>query len=840
MCAPDPGVDTMSPGSRRAQMSVEFDAVVRDVRLGARMLRKHATVTLAAVISLSLALGACVAAFSLVEALLLRPLPVRQPGQLIYLAFPSDDPERPESDTFSDPVFTNLRVAARGVDLFAMSTQVIRPAAFADGAGEKEPVRTQYVSGDAFDRLGVTPAAGRLFTTLDDRGGADRVAVVSHAFWLRRFGGDRGIVGRSIAVEDRQYQIVGVSEPRFTGVEPGRPTDVWLPYATYNPRAFGNFAFNWFRVFGRTKDNTRIEEAQSVLQAAFTSLRRDWAAELGRGRSPEKVARFINTPLYVRSAATGPSPLRREFGRPLLILAAISALVLLIAGSNIANLFLARTAAREHEMALRLSIGAGRRRLFQQVLIESALVAGASCLLGLLFAGVAAPSVVAMLAPPDEAVHLDLRLDWQVAAFAAAITMLATALFGLVPALRASRVAPMIAMKTGGGRSAGRAGVMRPFVAIQVAFGLVVLFVGSLLVLSFATLSHVNPGFATSNVLLVSLGLVQRTDAGQQRTALVAVLDRLGGMPGVEAVSSAEFNALGRAWTYFVPIPGAHETIEATMAPVTAGFFETMNIPLAAGRVFVRRDTDAAGSRVIVINEAFAARYFGRAPAVGRVIDARFGDASDPGRHEIVGVVRDARYDLRKPAAPTIYIPLTLRNAGTLHVRVAGDPSSVAPRLREEIRAASPLFRVTGVTTQAAAVERTLIRERLLAWLSGFFAAIGLALAAVGLYGVLSYSVAQRTREIGIRVALGARQHRVMATVLADVAVTTLAGAIGGLAGGLYLSRFVAALLYEITPLDFWSLALPLGMLLLTALVAAVRPALRAARVDPAIALRYE
>lgn len=258
--------------SREIKLLPWLDSMVRDVRLGVRMLRKDAVVTGAAVASLSLALGACVAAFSLVDALILRPLPVRHPEQLVYLAFPTYTPERPEADTFNDPLFVRLREATRGdVELFAMSTQVIRPVIFANEGGEQEQVRTQYVSGDAFDRLGVAPAAGRLFTGQDDvRPGAHPVAVVSHAFWTRRFGGDLTVLGRWFTLQDRSLQIVGVAEPRFTGIEPGRPTDVWLPYAMYNPRAFGNPSFGWFRVVGRVNENVRLGQAQSVLQAAFT------------------------------------------------------------------------------------------------------------------------------------------------------------------------------------------------------------------------------------------------------------------------------------------------------------------------------------------------------------------------------------------------------------------------------------------------------------------------------------------------------------------------------------------------------------------------------------------
>ena len=821
-----------------------LDSLGRDVRLGARMLRKNAVVTSAAVVSLSAALGACVAAFSLVDALVLRQLPVREPGQLIYLTFPTYSPERPEGETFSDPLFVRMRDAARGhADLFAMSTQVMRPVRLDGPTSEKEQIRTQYVSGDAFERLGVAPAAGRLLTAGDDmRPGAHPAVVVSHAFWLRRFGGDPAVVGRWVVLEDRQFQIVGVTDPRFTGVEPGRPTDMWFPYAMYNPRAFGNFSFGWTRVFGRLNPNVRIQQAHGVIEAAFMNARRDMAQRLGRDQSPETLARFVQTPLFLRTAGNGPSPLRRQFERPLWILASIAALVLLIAGSNVANLFLARTAAREHEMALRLSIGAGRGRLIQQVLIESALVAAAACLLGLLFAAVAAPAVVGMLAPAGDPVQLNLRVDWRVLGVAGGLTLLTTALFGLAPALRASHVAPMTALKTGGGRSGARAGVMRPFVAIQVAFGLVVLFVGSLLVLSFARLSRVNPGFAISDVLHMSLEAVQRVDPAQQRAALLQTLDRLRSVPGVQAVSSADYFVLGRAWTYGIRVPGTqYETFEATMAPVTAGFFETMNIPLVAGRAFVRRDMDPGASPAIVVNEAFARRYFGREPALGRRLEARFGTDHDKADdYEIVGVAADTRHDLREPAAPTIYILLPLRTNGTLYVRVASDAAALTSRLREEVRAASPIFRVTTVRSQAAAVNQTLIRERLLALLSGFFAVVGVVLAAVGLYGVLSYSVVQRTREIGIRVALGARRARVVWTTVTDAGGAVVAGVLFGLAGGLYLSLFVKSLLFEVTPLDFWSLALPLATLLLAALLAATIPAYRAARVDPAIALRYE
>ena len=379
---------------------------------------------------------------------------------------------------------------------------------------------------------------------------------------------------------------------------------------------------------------------------------------------------------------------------------------------------------------------------------------------------------------------------------------------------------------------------MRPFVAMQVAFGLVVLFVGGLLVLSFGRLSSVNPGFAASDVLLVNMETVRRVDAVEQRAALFQVLDRLKAVPGVQSVSFAEFNILGRAWTHNVRPPGnPHDDIEATVQPVGPEYFETLRIPVLAGRGFVARDM-AENATAVVINEAYAARYFGREPALGRTLEARFADERRRPRRRR----RRRKHEIRPSQAASTYgvHPVMQRGSGTFTYGSRADPVTLAVRLRDEVRAANPLFRVTTVMPQSAVVDQTLLRERLLALLSGFFAVVGLVLAAVGLYGVLSYSVVQRTREIGIRVALGARQLGVVRTVLTDIGKAAFGGAVFGLAGGLYLARFIEALLFEVTPHDFWSLTLPLATLFTTAAVAAILPAARAARVDPVIALRYE
>lgn len=832
--------------SRDVKLLPWLDSLMRDLRLGVRMAVKNRLVTAAAIASLSLALGACMAAFSLVDALTLRPLPVREPQRLVHLTYPSTNPDAPENDTFSDPAFVRLRDASREqVDLFAMAYPTRPRVTFAADGGQKETIRAQFVSGDAFARLGIGAAAGRLLTTQDDqRQGAHPVAVLSHGFWMQRFGGDPAVVGRWFVLhgskDDQSFQIVGVTQPGFRGLEPGYSTDVYVPYAMQAASVFGNSGYRNLRLIGRLNDGVATEQAHSVLQAAFTNFRRDDVVNSFPPDTPAgAIEAFVGTPLYVRSAATGVSPLRVRFQRPLWVLAAIAALTLLIAGSNVANLFLARTAAREHELSLRRSLGAGRGRLIQQTLIETTIVAGAACLAGMLLAKVGAPAVVGMLRSVDDPVLLDLHTDWRLVAFICGLTVVSSALLGLGAAWRASSVEPMTALKSQSARTSTRGRAMRPFVVAQVAFSLVVLFVGGLLVRSFVKLSSVDPGFAMSDVLLVSLETGQRTDPATQRLALMRVLDRVGQLPGVAAVSAAEFNVLGRPWRHNFAVPGAaRETIEATMSPVTPGYFETLRIPLVAGRTFVRRDLDTEHPTIVIVNESFAKRYFGGESAVGRLFDGKFGTAQVP--NEIVGVVADVRYDLRQPPAPTVYILLPLDSFGTLHVRVAGDANAVAARLPADVQATTPLLSVRSIASQAAMVERTLVRERLLALLAGFFALVGLVLTVVGLYGTLSQAVVQRTREIGIRVALGARALGAVRSVLAEPAGSAIIGSICGLAGGMYASRFVETMLFEVAARDTWSLALPFGALLLAALAAAAIPAWRAARVDPVVALRND
>jgi predicted permease len=566
----------------------------------------------------------------------------------------------------------------------------------------------------------------------------------------------------------------------------------------------------------------------------------------------ELMDRLVRTPLMVRSGMNGLSYLRIDFERPLWILASVVGLVLLIACSNVANLLTARAAARDREMALRLSIGAGRGRLIQQLLIESVLMSATACALGLLFAAVAAPAIVAMLAPARVPVYLEIRTSWGLIAFVGLTVSLTSLLFGLGPALRASSAAPVNALKSVGSRVIGRVGLLRPLVAAQVGFSVTVLFLASLLVGSFVRLTTLDMGFTKSGITLFNIWsdeLGQREGQSPVAVNVLAaqVLDRVRQMPSVDAASISFWGLFeGSAWSSLVKIPGRlQDSQDVYYLEVSPGFLRTMGIRLLAGRDLLQSDIDqytdpSHGPVAVIVNDAFARRYFPGQRPLGRTFDRIVGRGPAERQH-IVGVMADAKYrDVRERDRPTVYLPARGLNGKTLQVRSSADPGLLAGQIRRELLQIDPAIKVTDVMQQATLVDNTLLKERLLALLSGFFGVVSLVLAVIGLYGVLTYSVVQRRREIGIRMALGARQRTVVRSAVADILSLTVVGAIIGLAGGLGLARFVRALLFEVNPLDLTSIAIPVGVLLSAAVVAAIPPARRAARVDPIEALRDE
>jgi len=830
--------------SRDVKLLPWVESVFKDIRFALRMFREHMVVTGAAIASLTLGLGACLAAFSLIDALILRPLPVREPHRLIYLSFATYSADSPIGTSFSYPLFSRLRDAARNdVELFAASRDEDRRRVTFRNAETEDEVRVQFVSGNAFSVLGVRPAVGRVLIPADDlTPGTHPVAVVSHSFWKRRFAEDPSIVGTAFTSGEKRLEIVGVAPESFTGIDPGRLVDLWLPIAMNDAEGFTftNREWNWLGVLGRLNAGLTRERVHDVLQAPFSRFRRELTAgRRGPENPPDQIERYINAPLTAASAANGPSGLRRQFERPLWILSVLVGLVLLISVSNLANLYLARAVAREREMSVRLSIGASRSRLIQQMLIESMLVAAAASLFGLLFARVAGPTILEMLAPSTDPVYLQLRVDWRLLAFLCVAGALTTVLFGLAPALRGSRVAPIGVLRGGEFRVMSPRSLPRPLVALQVSFSLTLLFVAGLLLVSFGRLANTDVGFDKDGVLLVRVESRDRMDPAIGRTVGLQLLERVRSLPGVSSASLSAWPLFSRGgWISLVRVAG-HEsdTFSPSHLPVSPGFFRTMGIRLIEGRDFIPSDSESLEPRAVIVNQAFARRYFGDASPIGRVYD-RTGQPP-PVRQEIVGVVADARLsDLRSLPPPTVYVPL--RGLGTMQVRAAGDPFKLTALIDRELRATHPSLRATQFGLQATRVANTLLRERLLALLASFFAVVGLLMAALGLYGVLSYSVARRTREIGIRIALGARSGALVAAIVTDAALMMGIGIVAGLAGGFYLSQLLKGYLHEVHPTDAFSIALPVGCLLLSALLAAVPAARRASRLNPVDALRSE
>jgi predicted permease len=828
--------------SRDIKLLPRFESVLRDIVFGLRLCRRDKIVTAAAVISLSLAIGACAAGFSLVDALVLRPLPVDDPGSLIRLALRAPGDTR-DALSFNYPLFRDLREAGRSqVSLLALSDQRRQDATF-DDSGQPEKVYGQWVSGDTFGVLGITPALGRVLAPSDDvTPGQHPVAVLSHDFWTRRFGGSPEVLGRWVTIREKPLQIVGVAEKGFTGVAPGIMTDLWAPTMMWDARAIADSGTRWFQIWGRLQPAAAAQQARTILQTVLTTFQREQAS-LRPEEPRERLEQLVNTRLHLRPAANGASGLREEFERPLWILVGIAALVLLIACANVASLLVARATSREREMALRVSIGAGRGRLVQQVLIESGMIAFASCAIGAVLATVAAPAIASLLSTSRTIVRLDLQMNWRLLLFVAGLGSLVTFLFGLAPALRASAVLPGDALKSGGGRQTPRIGLFRPLVAAQVAFSFVVLFAAGLCLTSFVKLLQTDLGFDRDNVVLARVATGPASpDATGSPEIWQQLQEQLQGLPDIESASLspwALFEGPGRNKGVRV----AGRAVDAYMPwylSVSPGFFGTMRIPLVAGRDFEWRDAQPDAPSAVIVNESFARRYFpGESPLGKRFF--RVDGGATLAAQDIIGVVRDAKYtSLREPAPPTVYDPYRPGPASMVQIRTRLDTGALTAILRDELPRARAGFRLGDVVLQSTLVDNTLVRDRALALLSVFFSLVAITLVIVGLHGVLSYGLVQRTREIGIRLALGAQPSRVAGCVVSEVGPMAIVGLIAGAAGAAFAGRFITPLLVAVTPSDFWSVSAPLGCVLAACALAALVPMGRAIRIDPVIALRSE
>lgn len=823
--------------SRDAKVAYWLDSLRADVVFAFRQLVKRKTATAVAVVSLAFGIGAVMSAFRLVDAGFLRKLPIPGPERLYFLRYSivNIDGAMSMRESFSYDEFLAMRGAVKGeAELMMQSFADRQDISYGDPA-DVEKVSRQFISATMFEQFRIAPAAGRLFGREQDEVGADhRIAVISHDYWTRRFGRAADAVGRTFRYLGSSFTIVGVAEPKFVGTSSGVIIDLFIPLLA-NAEATqggGTGMQRQARVLVHVAGGGAAPRIQEKLGAVFQREREALAGRWEMLRNaPAFRQAYLGAKLSVHSAETGISNFNRDLKVPLGILATVAVLVLLLSCASVANLMTIQAAARVREMALRVSIGAGRGRLIQLLLVESLILGLASAALGLLFAWWSAPFVVSRLNPPDNPVRLVLAFDARVAGMFAAVALVVTALFGLLPALRASRVGPAEALKEGGSSTAaGRPPLT--LVGIQAAFCVLVCFVAGLLAASLHRLDSQPIGFDSSGVMIADLHHPGEPLPAQTWRQLAS---RAAALPGVEAAALSGW-PLQNGGADIGQIQVGDRPVEIAgpyTIPVANGWFAAMRIPVLEGRDFRQDET---GPNAIV-NQQFARHYFGGRSPLGESFTG-WGQ-----RYQIVGMVGDIRVrDLREAIRPTIYFPHGRSMYGTLVMRVGTGVSmaSLNGPLRRLAAAEFPSVRVENTRTQEDAILVQTVRERLLAALSGFFAVVALVLAGLGLYGVLSHAVWRRAREFAIRMALGARPFRVAGGAVRDSALAFGLGASAGLAGGFAIERMLRAFLFQTTGADPLVLGPVLLSLLLSGLIAAAVPVARAVRIDPARSLRAE
>jgi len=821
--------------SRDVKLVVWIDSLRADLIFGWRQLRKRPVTSLAAVLSLALAIGACTSVFRLVDALLLRPLPVRDADSLYAMVLRGVGPDGSlrESEWGEYPQFQLMREAVEAdAELMAISGVESVDLTFRSDQ-EMERAHRQFVSGWMFSSFGLKAALGRLLTQSDDvQYKAHPFAVLSHNYWSRRFGSDRNVIGVKFRMGNDLYEIVGVAPADFTGTEPGTFTDIFIPNAMYEGVKHDDWG--WFRTFIQMKRRGAKQRVRDRLQSIWTTVQTeraksftDWPAE--------RRQKYLQQQVMLQPAAAGLSYMQHTYRIALLSIGVIVGLVLLIACLNLANLLTAQAVARSREMALRVSIGAGKSRLMQLVIVESALLAALATGAGALFAWWSAPFIVRSINPPDNPARLALPADWRVLAFLALLSAGATLLFGLLPALHASATNPAAALK-GGNNPHSRRSLMYGLIAAQVAFCFVVHFAADVFVTTWQRLAHRPTGFSADRIL--TLDTVAKEPKSVEFWFQAA--DHLRSMGDVESVALADVALLsGSTSNGFVAAVGKLPSpVLALFLSVSPGWLETMKIPLLEGRDLRRNDT-APGNAMV--NLAFAKEYFGREDPVGKTF------ARGKRIYQVVGLVGNAQYrSVREPAAPIAYIPLPSNPSDTLDratflVRTrSSNPYVLASILRREVSRVRPELRVSNIRTQIEIIEAQTVRERLLAGLAMFFAGVALLLAGIGLYGVLDYSVLQRRRELGIRIAVGASPKEIARQVTLGIFAAVVSGVVAGAAVGLILEPRIKSLLYQVNATDTDVLVVPLLAILAITLLAAIPAILRGIRIDPVEMLRAE
>ncbi len=824
-------------------------SLAQDIRQAWKSLGQRPGFTAVVVAMLGVGIGVNVSIFTLIDQLLLRALPVRAPERLVVLDTPGANRGSMHrysgfSTPMSYPMYRDLRDSVSAFD----GVLARLPIDVDLTRGEQtERVNGELVSGNYFDVLGVVAARGRVLTASDDvtRLGQP-VAVLSHGFWAGRLGADPDVVGRELLINGHALTVVGVAAAGFQGLEVGRVTDVFVPltmkpWMTPTWDALDERRTMWLNAVARLKDGVSVQEAQAAAGVVYARVLAAEIEELS-GVSASFRERFLAKRLGLLPAVRGRSDLRTEFGAPLQALMGMVALVLLIACANVANLLTTRAAARRRELAVRVALGASRARLTQQLLLESLALALLGGLVGVLLAGWATDALLVTLDADVQALGLRATPDGRVLSFALVSTLLAALAFGAWPALQASRGALAVALHDAGATVAGARGaarLRRALVVGEVALSLLLLCAAGLFARSLANLRALDPGFTERSATTFSLQPALAGYSEQQTNALVERVRReLAQQPGVERVAAADVAVLtgsNSASTVVVDgyQPSEGENMTVSFNFVTADYFATLGVPLLRGRAL--REQDGAGApRVAVVNETFARRFYGSGDALGR----RFGVARTDGARaiEIVGLARDAKYaGLRDEVPPTAYLSRAQQNDDTgdvtFYVRGAAAPAALAEVVRATLRRVDARLPVTGLETLATVIDQSLVVERTTARLSAAFGLLATLLAASGLYAVLAFGVARRTREIGLRMALGAERRDVLRLVLGELLRLALT---------LGVARLVEGQLFGLRATDAATLVGATALLLLVVLAAGALPARRAARVDPLAALRVE
>jgi len=865
-----------------------IDTTVKDLQYSLRMIRKSPVFASVVILSLALAIGANTAIFSLVNAVLLKTLPVKNPQELVlfgsvagrdtYVPGHSGMGRRDTKtglryrSSLSTQMFQRMKQQNQTLtDLFAYATvyhslnvSVDNSAGIASG---------QYVSGGYYKGLGVQPVIGRMITDEDDKIGASPVAVITYRYWVERFGRDAAIVGKPAFINAEPFTIIGVSQPGFEcalGID--KTADVSIPLVAesiVNRRTITDSTevWNWWlRIMGRLKPGVTIEQARVNMEPIVQqSPREEVAANLAQHPNPQ-VGKYVPPTLTAISGSQGDMFVRQEYAKELYILLIIVGIVLVIASVNVANLMLSRSGARQKEIAIRIALGAGRLRLIRQLLTESMTLAIAGGLTGLVFAYWIKGFLIPMSPWGDQTLKIDMNLDFRVLVFTAGASILTGIMFGIAPALKATRIDPGPSLKEsagsqGGGRS--RFSLGRGLVVVQVALSIMLLVGAGLFVRTLQNLQNVDYGFDAQNVLLFEINpSLNGYKSDNLQNIYQQVADRIDAVPGVKSTTVSLFPLMtGGGWGPGIPrIPGAKKVPDQNasvyLLPVMNNFFETMRIPLLTGRGFDSRDSGNS-QKVAIVNEAFVKMAFDDGTGVGEQIE--FPRTDSVRSLQVIGIAKDSIYeDLRSAPQPIIYLPFQqqissidrMASGLTYEVKSTSDPTALVPAIREIVRSIDSKIPILNIRSQQAQIEMKLDRERGFATMTAALGLLVLILAGLGLYGVMSYNVTRRTREIGIRMALGAGSRRVLAQVMQETIVVVSIGIVIGIVASIEANRLMAGalvgffndqgMLFGVSTRDPISIAAAAFFLLAVASLAGYLPARKAANVNPLVALRYE